>query len=163
MKFYLLYLQEVLSVHETNDTALRKRLLQNYVNCLRRKIMKEISFLFFEIWQEQFECSLHESLKQLKNDDGAHRCEPLQLLYMNDHLNEKVRSATLKYCCNNLQHNFPKIIEKCILLCSEFTKTTIQNLDQELSQFVLDTLIINLEYLPMVELFLKRHQFTLGI
>ena len=154
--------QEVLSVHETNDTALRKRLLQNYVNCLRRKIMKEISFLFFEIWQEQFECSLHESLKQLKNDDGAHRCEPLQLLYMNDHLNEKVRSATLKYCCNNLQHNFPKIIEKCILLCSEFTKTTIQNLDQELSQFVLDTLIINLEYLPMVELFLKTTPVHFG-
>jgi hypothetical protein len=124
--------------------------------------MKEISFLFFEIWQEQFECSLHESLKQLKNDDGAHRCEPLQLLYTNDHLNEKVRSATLKYCCNNLQHNFPKIIEKCILLCSEFTKTTIQNLDQELSQFVLDTLIINLEYLPMVELFLKTTQVHFG-
>ena len=44
---------------------------------------------------------------------------------------------------------------ECIFLCNDFTKSTIQNFDEELSQFVLDTLIINLEYLPRVKVFLS--------
>jgi len=148
--------QQVLSIRaNTNGDNLRKRLLQNYVFCLRRKIMEEFSFLFTEIWQEQFECSLQNSLKQLKNDVGTRNCKPLHFVFMNDHLNRSIRSAVLDYCFINLQENFSNIMEKCIMLCSDFTKIVIQNLDQELSHFVLDTLIINLEYLPMVETFLS--------
>ncbi|CAL6310838.1 unnamed protein product [Bathycoccus prasinos] len=127
--------------HSPDKSSMTGVLLRKALSILGLNANTNIKEIDFE--NEQFECSLHESLKQLKNDDGAHRCEPLQLLYTNDHLNEK-------------------IIEKCILLCSEFTKTTIQNLDQELSQFVLDTLIINLEYLPMVELFLKTTPVHFG-
>ena len=144
--------QQILSTHKTN---LRYKLLQNYVFSLHRKIMQEISFPCSKICQEQFECALCKALKQVINDECVHNRGPVHLVNMNGNLYESIRSTVLKYCILNLQQNFSSIIDKCIFLCNDFTKSTIQDFDQELSQFVLDTLIINLEYLPRVKVFLS--------